>query len=91
VSDKDDSERAEGAEHPTRSAEENRPHGSEQIGYRKGDEHSGGGGSSGGGGKQREPAEGWEKGDRRRIVDDHHTHREVPAKPGRKDEGPERI
>jgi hypothetical protein len=59
-------------------------------GYRKGDQHSGGGGGTGGGGKQRRPTQGWEKGDRRRTVDDHHTDKPLPAKPGRKQDTPKR-
>ncbi|MCW8196053.1 hypothetical protein F6455_14770 [Proteobacteria bacterium 005FR1] len=53
----------------------------EQV-HHKGDTHSGGGGHAGGGGKQRRPDGGWEKGDRFRDVDDHHTDHEVPGKPG---------
>lgn len=53
----------------------------EQVAH-KGDSHSGGGGARGGGGKQRKPDDGWEKGDQRRSVDDHHTDQEVPKKPG---------
>lgn len=54
----------------------------EQL-HHKGDEHTGGGGKQGGAGKQRRPDTGWEKGDQRRSVDDHHTDYEVPNKPGR--------
>lgn len=52
----------------------------EQV-HHKGDSHSGGGGHVGGGGKKRRPDQGWEKGDRRRDMDQHHTDHEIPGKP----------
>ncbi|MFO7567257.1 MAG: hypothetical protein R6X02_31725 [Enhygromyxa sp.] len=54
-------------------------------GHRKGDEHSGGGGKRGGGGKKGRPADGWEKGDVARDVDNEHGDQPLPVKPGRRE------